>query len=132
MGLFWLNLSLSQICFISELCRRLDHQGHNSLQQAFAPGTHRNLALHKEKYFHLCSLIMAKPWPVSSDTLCRYTSCLAQHLNSVDSIGHYIQGIKNWSLLSRYDITAFSSLRLKLILCVLGGRKDIKFVKPYQ
>ena len=96
----------------------------SALQNAFAPSSRKNMALQQQKYLQFCQSIGTNPIPTNETTLCRYAIYLGDRLKSVDSIGGYLQGIKNWMIVQGLPTTAFNSSRLKLVLRGLRRQKQ--------
>ena len=59
-------------------------------------------------------------YPVSEDTQCLYAQFLSNSFDSVQAIKSYIQGVKQFHIISGYSVKPFEGIKLQLALLGLA------------
>lgn len=119
------------IFFLAEI-RRLRRQLRRTKKQALATGTVSNVLIQWKTYHKFCEKFERHEWPTSTETLCLFAQHLAKKFRSVDSIEHYLQGVKKLHLYAGEQPPDLKSFHLQLTIKGLRRtlRHRIRQAKP--
>lgn len=111
-------------CF-SDFCRQQLHtEMKNSMKNAYAEGSFKNLHTQWETFFMFCGYFKLDPFPVSVDTLCLYAQFLNRSFASVQSIKNYISGIKVLHTMLDLEFPTKNILQLNVLLRGISRSKQ--------
>ena len=114
--------SCNVFCFFpgNRLVRLLEVKVRQTQEQAYAPGTVRNLWTQWRKFKLFCTLTGLPRYPVSDHTLALYIQFLSYSLKSPETVKQYVSGLRTLHRLLELEFPDSQSVEVKLTLRGLG------------